>query len=96
MESYFSTVYQSSEILAVRSENIVEPGFLSESELSLFFRLIRNRRSLPVYRDGFWGCYECSFESMGLGTMVMHIMGAHKPAPRNDEDVMDGGNLTAG
>ena len=96
MENYFLTAYQSLEMLAVRSENTVELGFLSESELSLFSRLIRNRRSLPVYQDGFWRCYECPFESRGLGNMVMHILRTHKPAPCNDEEMMDNTNLIAG
>jgi hypothetical protein len=61
-------------------------AFLSRKELSLFRRLINGRRSLPVYRAGYWLCYECSFESADLAAMARHIVRAHGAAPAREED----------
>jgi len=65
---------------------IVELGFLSNRDLSTFVRLIRNRRCLPIYRGGFWGCYECPFQSADLEIIAAHIMRIHEPAPRCSEE----------
>ena len=64
----------------------VELGFLTDNDLSIFVRLIRNRRCLPVYRGGFWGCYECPFESADLQIIAAHIMCIHDPAPPSNEE----------
>jgi hypothetical protein len=89
MKINFSATARSRDILAFNSGNIAELGFLSEAELSVFSKLIRNRRSLPVYRDGYWACYECPFESDDLGAMAIHILRAHKPAPLSDDEMLD-------
>ena len=65
-------------------------GFLSRKELSLFRRLIDDRRSLPVYRAGHWLCYECPFESTNLAVMARHIVRAHGAAPVSDDDLEEG------
>ena len=65
---------------------VIELGFLSDEDLSVFASLIGKRRSLPVYRGGFWGCYECPFESTDLKDIKRHIMRAHNPAPPSDEE----------
>jgi len=65
---------------------VIELGFLSGKDLSIFARLINNRRCLPVYRGGFWGCYECPFESTDLGIIAAHIIHVHKPAPLSDKE----------
>jgi hypothetical protein len=72
---------------------IIEAGFLSKAELSILFQLIRNRRSLPVYHGDFWACYECSFTSETLGTIAMHIMRVHRPAPFSEEDLLEAAEL---
>ena len=60
---------------------------LSRKEVSLFRRLIEDRRSLPVYRAGSWLCYECAFASTDLAAMVRHIVRAHGAVPTNEDDV---------
>lgn len=65
---------------------IVELGFLSDRDLSIFVRLIGNRRCLPIYRGGFWGCYECPFQSDDLEIMAAHILRIHEPAPLSSEE----------
>ena len=62
-------------------------AFLSRKELSLFRRLIDDRRSLPVYRAGCWLCYECPFASPDLVVMAGHIVRAHGAAPANEDDL---------
>ena len=62
-------------------------AFLSRKELSLFRRLIGDRRSLPVYRAGCWLCYECPFTSANLGVMATHIVRTHGAAPPNHDDL---------
>lgn len=89
MRISFSKTTKRQDVLSFRSGHIAELGFLSEAELSVFSRLIRNRRSLPVYRDGYWGCYECPFESENLGTIAIHILRTHKPAPLIDDEMLD-------
>ncbi len=61
--------------------------FLSRKELSLFRRLIDDRRPLPIYRAGGWLCYECSFASTDLAAMARHIARAHGAAPANEDDL---------
>jgi hypothetical protein len=72
---------------------IVESGSLSKAELSILFELIRNRRSLPVYRGEFWACYECAFRSETLGTMAMHVMRVHQSAPFSEEELLEAEEL---
>jgi hypothetical protein len=91
-----STTSGALDVPAFRSGDIAELGFLSKAELWMFSVLIRNRRSLPVHRDGFWACYECPFESDDLGATAMHILRAHKPAPLSDDEIVDGISLEVG
>jgi len=70
-------------------EKTIHLGFLDEGELALFARLIRHRRSLPVYLGGAWRCGACLFESSELAAMVGHIMRTHRPAPINEEDEIE-------
>jgi len=65
---------------------IVELGFLTDKDLSIFVRLIRNRRCLPVYHGGLWGCYECPFQSADLEIIAAHIMCIHQAAPASSEE----------
>lgn len=67
-------------------------AFLSRKELSLFRRLIEERRSLPVYRAGCWLCHECAFESTNLALVARHIERAHGAAPANEDDLDKGGS----
>lgn len=67
-------------------KRVIELGFLSDKDLSIFVRLIKNRRCLPVYRGGFWGCYQCPFESTDLEIMCAHMMHIHEPAALSDSD----------
>ena len=69
------------------SECLVGYAFLSHRELSLFRQLTDNRRSLPVYRSGYWVCCECPFESMDLPATARHIMRTHAASPTNKEDL---------
>ena len=70
-------------------ERVVEAGFLSDEDLQVFHRLIRQRQSLPLYLGGLWRCYECPFESSDLAAMGAHIMGTHEPvAIRTEEYVV--------
>ena len=62
-------------------------AFLSRNELSLFRRLIGDRRSLPIYRAGCWLCYECAFSSANLAVMTRHIVRTHGAAPSNKDDL---------
>jgi hypothetical protein len=63
------------------SEHPLGYAFLSRRELSLFRQLIDDRRSLPVYRAGWWVCYECPFESTDLTVTASHIVRAHGATP---------------
>lgn len=70
-------------------ERVIEAGFLSDEDLEVFHRLIKQRQSLPLYLGGFWRCYECPFESSDLATMGAHIMATHEPvAIRTEEYVV--------
>ena len=93
MSGEFSRALGLPNLLEIPFKKIIESGFLSKSELSMLFKLIRNRRSLPVYRGDFWACYECSFKSEKLGTIVMHIMRAHDSAPMSDGEILEAGKL---
>lgn len=89
MKCNFSQALRLPNLLDASFGSILESGFLNKTKLSMLFKLIRNRRSLPVYRGDFWICYECLFTSEKLGTMTMHIMRAHKSAPLSDEEIAD-------
>ena len=89
MRSDFTQAFELPNLLNIPFGRIVESGSLSKVELSTLFKLIRNRRSLPIYHGDFWACYECSFKSETLGTMAMHIMQEHKSAPLSDEEVLE-------
>lgn len=67
-------------------ECIAEIGYFDEQELAIFNRLIRHRRSLPVYLGNFWRCYDCLFESESFETVAEHIIRVHPPAPIDDDD----------
>lgn len=69
-------------------------AFLSRKELSLFRRLIDDRRSLPVHRAGSWLCYECPFASPDLAVMAMHIVRTHGAAPADGDDLDRDSDLT--
>ncbi|MCL5280950.1 MAG: hypothetical protein M1376_13710 [Planctomycetes bacterium] len=69
-----------------RANGPVGYAFLSRKEVSLFRRLIHDRRSLPVYRAGGWLCYECAFAATDLAVMVRHIRRAHGAVPANNDD----------
>ncbi len=73
-----------------QAPGLVGYAFLSRTELSLFRRLIDDRRPLPIYRAGGWLCYECRFASKSLAVMTRHIVRAHGAAPTNEEDVEEG------
>ena len=70
-----------------RAQGPVGYAFLSRKEVSLFRRLIDDRRSLPVYRAGGWLCYECAFAATDLTAMVRHILRAHGAVPTNEDDL---------
>jgi hypothetical protein len=70
-----------------RGQGLVGYAFLSRREVSLFRRLIEDRRSLPVYRADGWLCYECAFASADLAAMVRHILRAHGAIPTNEDDL---------
>jgi hypothetical protein len=76
-------------LLDVSFVRIADAGFPNEKQASILFKLIRNRRSLPVYRGNFWACYECKFTSITLEAMAMHIMRVHKSAPISDEEILE-------
>ena len=95
MSGDFSQALGIPNLLEIPFGRIIESGYLSKAELSKLFKLIRNRRSLPVYRGDFWACYECSFKSEKLGTMAMPIMRAHDSAPLSDEEILEAGKLKA-
>jgi hypothetical protein len=63
--------------------------FLSRKEVSLFRRLIRGRRTLPVHRENGWVCHECLFASLDLGAVVRHIVQAHGATPANEDDLQE-------
>lgn len=68
-------------------EHVIGAGYFSNDELDAFYQLISNRRSLPVYADGIWCCYECDFHCPSLATMVEHILRLHSQAPvKNQKD----------
>ncbi len=67
-------------------------AFLNHKDLSLFHRLIGDRRSLPVYRAGCWLCYECTFESTDLAAMARHIVRTHGAAPATEDDLDEDGS----
>lgn len=69
---------------------LVGYAFLSRRELSLFRRLIDDRRSLPIYRAGSWLCYECPFTARDLAVMARHIVRVHGAAPANRDDLEEG------
>jgi hypothetical protein len=73
-----------------QAQGLAGYAFLSHKELSLFRRLIGDRRSLPVYRAGGWLCYECSFTAQDLAAMARHIVRAHGAAPPNEDDLEEG------
>ena len=93
MRSDFTQAFELPKFLNITFGKIVESGSLSKAELSILFRLIRNRRSLPVYRGDFWACYECSFRSETLRTIAMHIMREHESAPFTDEETLEAEEL---
>ena len=93
MRSDFTQAFELPNFLNITFGRIVESGSLSKAELSILFKLIRNRRSLPVYRGDFWVCYECSFRTDTLGTMEMHIMREHESAPLSDEEMLEAEEL---
>ena len=77
------------DIRNLSSEQPIGYAFLSGEQLSLFRQLIEDRRPLPVYRAGYWLCYECSFKSADLTTTARHIVRAHESAPVSKDDDAD-------
>ena len=93
MRSDCTQAFELPNFLNITFGRIVESGSLSKADLSLLFKLIRNRRSLPVYRGDFWACYECAFRSETLGAMARHIMREHESAPLSDEEMLEAEEL---
>jgi hypothetical protein len=90
IRSNFSQTLELPNLLNISSfGRIAGSGFPNQTHTSILFKLIKNRRSLPVFRGNFWACYECKFTSKSLGAMAMHIMTAHEPAPINDEEILE-------
>jgi len=89
MSNHTTEIYPEAARYEPGCEKTIHLGFLDEGELALFARLIRHRRSLPVYVGGFWRCYACLFECTDFATMAEHMMKAHAPAPFNDEDRLE-------
>jgi hypothetical protein len=90
MEDYPAQPIRAADSGDAPSGNVIEFGFLGDEGLSLFDWLIHNRRPLPVYHDGFWTCYECTFASEDLKIMAMHIMQVHDPAALTEEEELYG------
>ena len=67
-------------------EHAMGYAFLSPKELSLFRQLIRDRRSLPIYRADGWVCYQCPFESTDLAVTARHIVRVHGTNTVGSED----------
>lgn len=89
MSEDFPQAIKAPRILVFNSENVSQSGMLGETELSFFSRMIRNRRSLPVFREGCWRFYECPFESRSLGIIALHVQQKHKAAPLSEEEILD-------
>ena len=71
------------------SEDVVDLDFLGPEGMEMFLRLIRLRRSLPVYLGGCWRCYECAFEAADLAAVAAHVVRAHRPAPLDEDEEAD-------
>lgn len=82
-----------SNLLDLPFGKIIDSGFLSKTEVAILFKLIRNRRSLPVYRGDFWACYECAYQCETLEAMARHIMVMHESAPLSDEEILESEGL---
>lgn len=93
MSSEFSQALGLSNLLNLPFGKIIESGFLSKAEAAILFKLIRNRRSLPVYRGDVWACYECAFRCERLEAMARHIMLMHESAPLTDEEILESKEL---
>lgn len=67
-------------------EDVIGAGYFSDEQLDAFFQLVTHRRSLPVYANGIWYCYECCFQAGDIQTMSVHILKTHNRAPVNERE----------
>jgi hypothetical protein len=86
MQSCDESNYPASCVDSSTSDRIINPGFFNESELAVFFELIRQRRPLPVFHGDMWKCFSCGFWSDDFERMASHLLESHKPAPFVDEE----------
>lgn len=86
MQACDNVLYTTSSVDRFTTERIVNPGFFNKKELAIFFELIRQRRSLPVFHGDIWRCFNCGFWAYDFEQMAIHILESHDPAPFVDEE----------
>jgi hypothetical protein len=69
------------------SEDIDTLDMLGQFEFDVLALLFNQRRSLPVYRDRLWYCYDCGFYSLNIEEVGQHLLQHHEPSPPDEEEL---------
>ena len=75
-----------SQLSCFGSEQIGELDRLGSHEYDVLSQLFSQRRSLPVYREGLWCCYDCNFYSVNIEEVKQHLLKVHQALPAEEED----------
>jgi hypothetical protein len=87
MEVRTATFCRSLHLNCLGSDQIGELDRLGQREFDVLARLFDQRRSLPVYREGLWCCYDCNFYSADIEEVGQHLLTVHQAlAPDEEED----------
>jgi hypothetical protein len=62
---------------------------LDPYELEVLALLCFHRRTLPVYREGIWYCFDCNYYSADIAAVSRHLLTEHEPFPPDDLDDED-------
>lgn len=69
------------------SEEIGSLDSLGQHEYDVLAQLFHERRSLPVYRNGLWCCYDCGFYSIDIEEVSHHLLQCHEACPPDEDDL---------
>ena len=74
------------QLTCLGSEQTGSLDTLGQREFDILAHLCHQRRTLPVYREGLWCCYECGFYSADIDEVGRHLLGDHEALPPDAED----------
>jgi hypothetical protein len=87
MDSQMEVLKTRMPLTCLGSEQIDSLDIMGQHEFDRLAQLFRQRRSLPVYREGIWFCYDCSYYTTDIDEISSHILRFHDPLPPDPEEL---------